>query len=199
MKNLPNNKHQSYICSNFWHLIGGKPHKFTQRSFHLYTDSKFIKVPGIFGIRKQLKSNFIYFEIKLETKKNFTVKLCNVKEVREGFATDKWLEFKYRQKTFEISPNFYYFSIILRSTSSEIMTLGLSLDLMTNKFDDYQLWIGTLKKLLREMANIDSKIYLNQIVLDKNNNLDYGEFDKFVASFLTINLVLFLIKKLFLG
>lgn len=60
----------------------------------------------------------------------------------------------------------------------------MSLDLMTNKFDDYQLWIETLKRLLGEMTHVDSKIYLNQIVLDKNNNLDYGEFDKFEASVL---------------
>lgn len=144
-----------------------------------------LKFQEFLELENNLKVIFVYKnQFMIHTKHFLTVKLCNVKEIREGFATDKWLEFKYRQKTFEISPNFYYFSIILRSTSSEIMTLGLSLDLMTDKLDDYQLWVGTLSKLLAEMANVDSKIYLNQIVVDKNNNLNYDDFDKFVASFL---------------
>ena len=115
-----------------------------------------------------------------------SVNLCNVKEIREGFATDNWLEFKYRQKDYEISPNFYHFSIILKSTSIEIVTLGLSLDLMTDKYDDYLLWVGTLRKLIGEIAEFESKIYLNQIIHDGNCDIDFCRFDKFLVIFSAI-------------
>lgn len=111
--------------------------------------------------------------------------MCNVKEIREGLKTDNWREFKYRQKEEStLSPNFHHFSIIIRKSSIEMFKLGCSLDLMTDKYDDYQLWVETLQKLIFQLSEKSTTIYHNPIIWDANNNVINSKFEDFLVSWI---------------
>ncbi|KAI2796050.1 1-phosphatidylinositol 4,5-bisphosphate phosphodiesterase eta-2 [Blomia tropicalis] len=158
-------QHHSLTC-NFWQLINNRTFKFkfVQRSFHLDIERKLIKVPGIFGLDKKKQIN-----------------MFDVKEIREGFATDKWIEFKFNQQNngIEMAENFFYFSIIMKSNSIEIVNIGRSIDLMTDNYQNYCQWLQTMRTLLDEIAELESKIYLKQIALHGNGHgFDTKKIDK---------------------